>query len=491
MNFERIFLEKLAYKEYQLYELLINSNIDQIYTTSDLAKKLGYSMNVMAKVIQNLNSRLTNLGYDPLIAVHRKSGLTVGEITLSLDELRASLMKESMIFSFVEYVAFNPDSDVMGFYDSHYISQSTLYRRVKPLLDYLETYQVGISLSQGEFVGDERNIRLFLFCMYWVGIKGVEWPFSMVDHSFVQKQAVKIEISTEYKMNLVTKHETEYFFAISMQRVAIGETVKHYEQFDKICQNNLQFNPYLYQELFPNLSEAHFMDEARFHFFIINFKPLYFEESLYLMKTLNYYQTENNIIWQVSNKLINSLKQKFPQDAHELSSPILLGNLLSINLAHYSFRSKFINLFILTDPSEEPIVKDQLTEFLEICLDEFKGSKYDVFYEMKSELVSFYYHLFSVVLKDAVDDRKSVKVGLMLDLNKLLYDRLLSFLEHSPFQIKVFNLLDYQTSVDVIISSVYLKVDKQLQPRPKIYYWNSQKESVNYINILKIISGEK
>lgn len=488
MNFENVFLEKLVYKEYKLYELLINSSENQFYTTSDLAKELGYSMNVMSRVIQNLNTRLIRHGYEHLIHVHRKSGLSVGKLSLSLGEMRAMLMKESLLYLFIDAIAFNQVSDVQEFCEEHYVSTSTLYRRMRPLLDFLETFQISISMSQGKFIGEEKKIRVFLFCMYWISVKGVYWPFHQVDEAFIQNEVKKAETISALKMNLITLNKTSYIYAISKLRAEKDAGVENEPRLDEICEENPLFHLSLFEELFTGLPQNKLKAEARSLFFILNFKAIHYEETAYLNSLIAYYEKQNNKTWRLANYLLEALKKEFPNQRIGLTEPTLLGNLLSLTLASYVFDGNYINLLTMSENAKIPD-ENHLSLFLDTFFSGLKGSEFHEFHVMKSYTLMCYYRLLEEVIED-IPEQEVIKIGMVLDANLLIHNRLKNFLERFPYPIKVYNLLEYQDSVDLIITNAYIETEKA-PLNPQIYYWNPHDDLLNYINIMKLIYSEK
>lgn len=84
----------------------------------------------------------------------------------------------------------------------------------------LKNYKIDIDYSKMEFVGNEINIRHFLFNFYWNSYKGIEWPFKHVNKTELLEVVKKSEDILNISNSYIEIERYCYFIAVSRSRVA-------------------------------------------------------------------------------------------------------------------------------------------------------------------------------------------------------------------------------------------------------------------------------
>ncbi|WP_054666273.1 helix-turn-helix domain-containing protein [Lacticaseibacillus camelliae] len=220
MNFETIFLEKSDLQKFTMFRTLV-TNQTQSLSITDLAERLTLSYQQSYNVFQELTRDLVTLSGEPVGKI--KQSLTDGAaLSLSVDDYRLFLLNNSIAFQFVDYLVQGTQQSVSRFCAEHYISRSTLMRKTAMVRSFLAGFKVKISLTQATFVGDEKQVRLFLQLFYWLSYHGSRWPFRALDFTRLSKQYQALPTADS---NPITASQERLFWGVCRTRMSRGHFV--------------------------------------------------------------------------------------------------------------------------------------------------------------------------------------------------------------------------------------------------------------------------
>lgn len=486
MRIEKLMLDKMTHYKYQTYLELFTMGKSSC-TNNELIQKLGYSNRTLNEILKQLSTDLAELGAPDALLISRKEGITIQSLTVNIATYRSYLIQKALVFKFVEAVAFKKDSVFYEFIRQEFVSESTMMRKLKPLMELVEEYKLKINIKKMTFIGEEKNIRLFLLTLYWLSFKGTIWPFATVSHKKVEAIRSETERSQNLKLGLIEKNEMDYFYGVTLLRISLHQYIQPNKKFDQFCLHNPNFHPEIYQSLASWVPED--KQRAEFSFLYISsfFKPKFDEMNPRLKQMLLYFEEEDNEIWQFSNEIIDRLKAYAPSKAKQLSNPVLRGNLLTILLANYVMGVGYINVFLLTDP----VIRygdNGIKEKTDSVFSQLDWKKYPNFYEVRNQLTKYFLYLFTSIFEEQIVGKK-LRVGIIYDPNVLLFRGINKFLDASPYNVESQSIHEIQQEFDLIISATYIPDNDKSKEKPPIYYWNFERHKDNFVKLLLILES--
>ncbi|MGX7418266.1 helix-turn-helix domain-containing protein [Carnobacterium gallinarum] len=484
MMVEKILMDKATYRKYLIYLELLTLE-GNICTVLDLATRLNYSSRMVSNSLEQISNDLAELGESKPYSISRNQRITIESLTVEIAIYRAFLISKSVNFRFIQAIAFKEDSSLSQFISREYLSESTLARRLKPIIDFLHDHGIKINLKQMSFVGDEKGIRIFLLSIYCLAFKGTRWPFITVSEDRIYGIVDKLEEDAKVQLGLIDRYEMSYFVAISILRISHHCYVEDASELDQICEGNPDYHPAIYHDFSQWIPQQKVSAELRFMFAASFFKPNFIEVTPRLERMIRYFKEQDNQVWGYGNEILNFLKQQFPDKEDELNNPILIGNLLAILLSNGIVGKGYINLFLLTDP----VIKYE-DNFLNSATEEFykriDWKKYPMFKGIRNQLKSYFIYLFSDIFEPEALGT-TIKVGILYDPNILMYHRIHQFLKNSPYLVECCSIQKFEPEVDLIITATYLVNDRKNNEGPIIYYWNFEKHKSNFTKLLLLL----
>ena len=95
--------------------------------------------------------------------------------------------------------------------------------------------------TESNLVGDERLVRLSLFNIIWLGVRGIKWPFAVSEsdaEAFVDEFASYFPISRSY----LGKLELKYFAALVLLRIRKANFAKYDRRYNFLMKNNRYYD---------------------------------------------------------------------------------------------------------------------------------------------------------------------------------------------------------------------------------------------------------
>ncbi len=178
-SYESIFLARGDASKYQVYALLARHTVVDV-SVSDISHMLHWkyqaTYNVVGEILEDLEEVLAQ-PHETL----RAQLLAARRLPLSLDAYRSYLARRSLAYAAIDYATKDSEPSVQIFTATHYISRTTLLRRLKPVNALLATYHIRLKMATMRFEGAEVNIRYFLYAFYWWAHRLEYWPFAAID----------------------------------------------------------------------------------------------------------------------------------------------------------------------------------------------------------------------------------------------------------------------------------------------------------------------
>ncbi|MGO2265987.1 MAG: helix-turn-helix domain-containing protein [Vagococcus salmoninarum] len=153
-------------------------------TLALLAEKTGFSKRNTQNDIITINSFISPLK----IITSTKDGYSLFiPDTFSIDFIYSCILKNSVEFSFLEAVFFENCSRLEDYAETLFVSVSTLKRMIHAMNESLSKYNIRITTSPIQLIGDEKVISSTIFMLFSEKYDFDELPFSTIQQTTLTK----------------------------------------------------------------------------------------------------------------------------------------------------------------------------------------------------------------------------------------------------------------------------------------------------------------
>lgn len=162
------------------------------YSVHTLSQKFNTSYPPFLQMLQELDASLIKLNERPLL-------IEPSKVYWESDSSRSNTflveqVKNSIPYRFLLTSLFYPEKKLKDFSKEIFVSESTILRRLHPLMDHLAQCDVRINFSKMELTGSEAVIRLVYIKTLWTASLGEDINFSPL--TFEQEDALLDQIAS-------------------------------------------------------------------------------------------------------------------------------------------------------------------------------------------------------------------------------------------------------------------------------------------------------
>lgn len=199
-----------------------------------LAKELKSDLRVVTRTINDLNSLKPAMEGIQLKLVKDKLTVIIGP-NFSFTRIKQDLLKESLVFILCKDLLENRFISILEFSLDHYVSNSTMYRKINKLKECLKEYQLVLDLSAKDyFIGEETQVRHFFYELYFsaYGFAKIESNLSeeltVELNKHVRKELVNVPYPLLKKTEILSivsilRWQAGYFIEIELSKVQYYE----------------------------------------------------------------------------------------------------------------------------------------------------------------------------------------------------------------------------------------------------------------------------
>ncbi|MCI2171507.1 helix-turn-helix domain-containing protein [Schleiferilactobacillus perolens] len=463
---------------------VINREKGRSFTINDLAQLLEMSYAKTYNTFQSLLEDIEQINHGHRIS-HTVATINGNDLGIPVDAYRLFLLKRSVEFQVFDYTVQTAHPNLEAFCAKHFISKSTLLRKIGPLRHFFESFGVNWSTTTLQFRGDEKQIRFVLNVIYWVSFHGQEWPFRHVKmYDVVQMRRA---LSTR-KFDPVTALQLDMFLGVCRMRIATGYPMSAMTTYEKIFPGNNYFTAQLItQDMFPTLDGHSLHNEnlfLQFYFHIVlssremadsSFSELYF-----------YLEKVGGIAWEFTRKFFNFLRPYQRQDEPSLNE----NHLLVANFARAVVSALVMegHRFDADDFQPSYFLRDDNSAMSKLMYQYFDqetdNPEFTPLRPFRSELHHNLVLLLAPYLQ-AVKTKENVDVYLLTERSGF-YSRVLEIFLHDLGFVHVLPETAEPNDADVIITSlanpVLLGDEINLDPT-KVFVWYADENSKQYYEL--------
>lgn len=230
--FYNMFFFKNDYRKMQLFTRLQEAPNNELRLV-EASKNGNCNIKTMYSDFKELQEDLAIIyGNYVLVEKGQRTFVLTEDILLSKQQLALYYLKSSREFCLLDQVVQNQKLSIKEFKKNFHHSNSTFYKTVRTLNQYL--FSLGITISLDGLKGDERMIRHFLVESYWSLFGGMEWPFH-IEREHLVTILDQFE-SLNQQLNEIEKEKFLYWLAIIKIRTEKGEGI--YTKFKMVNDSN-------------------------------------------------------------------------------------------------------------------------------------------------------------------------------------------------------------------------------------------------------------
>ncbi|WP_160240726.1 helix-turn-helix domain-containing protein [Enterococcus faecalis] len=181
-------------------------------------------------------------------------------------EFKQFLVDNTLTVNIVKALTLKKENSLITLADENFVSESTIRRKIQQLKEYVEFMDISIISRSGQYsiLGDEREIRMFLFIILWKVYRGRTWPFNEIEYNKMMTVINELTQSTNFYIKEINKQKAAFILAICFIRYKKKETID-LSQIDpkiiKLCEvidNHTGVSEYLYHNYFLPKNESYF-----------------------------------------------------------------------------------------------------------------------------------------------------------------------------------------------------------------------------------------
>lgn len=349
MIFEKLFLEKSDLTRLHLYRDILSIPKTR-FKVNELSKIHGASYQQTYNNLQSLMKDLQKVYQVPSENFFDGNEIYRDHFTMSLTEYRNHMITNTLTFKFIDAIFNRSCKSLNEFLENNRISRSTLSRKTSELHDYMKTFNVGISYIDMELIGDEKQIREFLFVLYYSLYLGYQWPFRHVSFDETRSLLELINNNAFHYLyrNRVDEYQCAFRLAIAVGRIKEGYPISRASRLDLLIENNKLFDRKKVQDTaIFNLSKDYTFNELESLFFGFNHTISPFTEANVNDNNLiSTFREGNSSFWQFILKYLELLANKYSKELSTriLSDEVFLSNLIRIFYSYYVFMGSFFTI---------------------------------------------------------------------------------------------------------------------------------------------------
>jgi hypothetical protein len=359
MIFEKLFLEKSDLTRLHLYRDILSIQKPR-FKVNELSEMHGASYQQTYNNLQSLMKDLQKVYELPSENFFDGNEIYRDHFTMSLTEYRNHMITNTLTFKFIDAI-FNKSCRTLDeFLETNRISRSTLSRKTSDLHDYMKLFNIGISYIDLELIGDEKQIREFLFVLYYSLYLGYQWPFHHVSLAETRSLLKLINNSDFYYLyrNRVDEYQCAFRLAIAVERIKDGYPISRASRLDLIIEKNKFFNEEKVKdfEIF-NLSKEYSFNELETLFFGFNHTISPFTEAnVNDHNLISTFREGDSKFWQFILKYLEMLANDYSKELSTkiLTDEVLLSNLIRIFYSYYVFLGSFFTISRMFGEIEHP-----------------------------------------------------------------------------------------------------------------------------------------
>lgn len=333
-------MENLYSNEYQ--QVLVLKYLDyhnkMWIQTDKISSEIGISKSAVKKMVILLKDLIEdmNLTEVELLSSTNKGIYFERSRCIPLHIMIEKIYTGSLTFKVIDSLLNEKIRSADQFAMDNYISVASIKRKIFQLNKILN--QNGIYIKRNKIVGDEYNIRAFLFEFYWEVFRGEKWPFHSIMKKNFEEQAAFLEPHLKLWITESSKEQIYYFLAITEIREAKKHSIKNEVLDDEEMRGLTQYNPIFerHKLIKNNMSRFNKYSEEvyQYIYYVVNSFSLDYRKSKAesLKKLWNRYKMQDTASVKIAERTLTHYNEL---TGNKLSKSEFVENVLGLCMIHH------------------------------------------------------------------------------------------------------------------------------------------------------------
>ncbi|WP_155287174.1 helix-turn-helix domain-containing protein [Lacticaseibacillus zhaodongensis] len=332
------------------------------------------------------------------------------------------LMRNSLVGRFIMATLRHPAWDVADFAQREHVSKATVFRRLRPLRDYLRDMNISVNFSPISLVGRETVVRITLSELVWqLGQDGHEMFPEL--NGLPQRTAEHL-LDAHIIMPRFNRDKLTIICAVNMYRSNQGHALQIIKPLQQVftatgCNLSVRDLPE-YVRKYPATCElVHIQSVLNANYHDANEQQL--------IGFVGHHARSNSACWQLVSQVVHRMRGIAGVKPQMLDDQVLIANLLAITVA--------LDLIGANVPAFEPLIiaaGAPAPKSLQVMLQQVFSTlpqHLSSFKRIQTGLITRFLPLLGEVLPDA---RARVRVAIDQDMEHCIYVGIREALERMP-----------------------------------------------------------
>lgn len=297
-------------------------------TTEEISETLNISRVTVNKLIKSIQIRILKNPHINIDVVQNKGIKFECVNSIYIVDIIQKIYSNSLVYKLITALMNENIVSLEQFAIQNFISLASIRRKISTINDIL--YDADIRIRNNKIIGNERNVRSFLFKYFWEIHKGTTWPFTNID----KEKLVLLTEEISEKLNIwcsqVSYEQIYYLLAISRLRFKKAHNIESESEIEVLIKNNSLYeeSKKIWIEEFPYLYLPE--NELKYYFFIASSFSLNYVKTnkKELISLKNEYKKRNLFSYLITKRVFEQVEQIYSRDNLEEKQPLLFLELL-------------------------------------------------------------------------------------------------------------------------------------------------------------------
>lgn len=212
----------------KLYLLSMMRDANQPLSIDFFCQELGISRKTMNKYLYRLERDVERFSDGKLIlsSVGGQNYCLIPKNIQWIDDVLWNTLSSTDTYQIWNNIIFETDKKIAYLSQSAYVSESTIWRKLQTLQDFLKKYDIQISKRSHRLIGEESQIRGFLTVHFWNVFRGRKWPFVIQPRKYCLPFIDFLESFFDIQLNQLLRLRLEYLIAVWLMRQRLGYQIR-------------------------------------------------------------------------------------------------------------------------------------------------------------------------------------------------------------------------------------------------------------------------
>lgn len=239
-------------------------------------------------------------------------------------EFKTYILETDITIHILKKIMFEEFYSVKKYAMTYFVSENAIRKSLKKINIFLDLYNLSLSRSSFQVVGEEKNIRIIAYIVGWVTFKGVTWPFDSIDQRKAYQTVDNFSEAFKLTFSNIQRKQMAYMLAINLIRFRKNHVIGLEPEW-----KNYVNIPVLMQTLpvMTDLVDVYHIrveSEMCFYVLLLQMKVKVFESEELKRRVFAYHEKCHSDIFHATHLFMKRFQEKLMPIPEELSDRFFL-----------------------------------------------------------------------------------------------------------------------------------------------------------------------